>query len=132
MLGHIISKYGIKIDPSKVIAIQKLDFPRSKKEVQSFLGKVNLLRILISNFVETVKSITNMLKKENEVKWTTESRKSFEDIKRELVEPPVLINPYFCKEFWYYLLLLNTLLQEFYCKKTSKIWNNQFHFSVGT
>ena len=40
-----------------------------------------------------------MLKKENEVKWTTESRKSLEDIKTTLVEALVLIRPYFSKEF---------------------------------
>ena len=37
LLGHIISKDGIKIDPSRVEAIQKIDIPRTKKEVQSFM-----------------------------------------------------------------------------------------------
>ena len=27
LLGHIISKYGINIDPNRVNAIQKVDFP---------------------------------------------------------------------------------------------------------
>ena len=31
LLGHIISKEGICIDPAQVEAIQKIDFPRSKK-----------------------------------------------------------------------------------------------------
>jgi len=33
LLGHIISKDGIKIDPSWVEAIQQIDFPRSEKEI---------------------------------------------------------------------------------------------------
>ena len=33
LLGHIISKYGIKIDPNRVNAIQKVDQPRSRKEI---------------------------------------------------------------------------------------------------
>ena len=33
MLGHIVSKDGVKIDPKRVIAIQDLTLPRSKKEV---------------------------------------------------------------------------------------------------
>ena len=41
LLGHIISKDDIRIDPSRVHAIQNIGFPRSKKEIQSFLGKVN-------------------------------------------------------------------------------------------
>eukprot|EP00253_Pinus_taeda_P032994 PITA_32994 len=36
LLGHIISKDGIEIDPSRVEAIQKIDFPSSKKEIQAF------------------------------------------------------------------------------------------------
>ena len=47
LLGHIISKEGIRIDPSKVEAIEKIDTPRSRKEVQSFIGKVNFLRRFI-------------------------------------------------------------------------------------
>ena len=31
LLGHIISKDGIRIDPSRVEAIEKIDIPRSRK-----------------------------------------------------------------------------------------------------
>ena len=65
LLGHVISKDGIKIDPNRVTVIQKIDIPGSKKEVQSFLGKVNFLRRFIPNFAEIVKCITDMLRKEN-------------------------------------------------------------------
>ena len=37
-LGNIISKEGIRIDLDKVSAILKVEEPRSKKEVQSFIG----------------------------------------------------------------------------------------------
>jgi hypothetical protein len=48
-LGHIISKEGIKVYPSRVEGILKICIPRSKKEVQSFLGKVNFMRRFIPN-----------------------------------------------------------------------------------
>ena len=60
LLGHIISKDGIKIDPQRVDAIQKIAIPRTKKKIQSFIGKVNFLRRFISNFDEIMKNITNM------------------------------------------------------------------------
>jgi hypothetical protein len=99
LLGHIVLAEGVRIDPSRVEAIQSLSFPRSKKEVQSFLGKINFLRRFISNFVELLKHITAMLKKGSEVKWTTESRNSFGQIKRDLTKAPVLISPDYSKEF---------------------------------
>jgi hypothetical protein len=99
LLGHIVSAEGVRIDPSRVEAIQTLYFPRSKKEVQYFLGKINFLRRFISNFVELVKHITSMLRKGSEVKWIVESRNSFDQIKRDLTEAHVLIIPDYSKEF---------------------------------
>ena len=63
ILGHIIYKEGIRIDPNRVVEIQNIDFPRSKKEVQPFLGSVNILRRFILNFAEIVKFTISMLKK---------------------------------------------------------------------
>jgi len=74
ILSHVISKEGIRIDPSKVATIQKIDNNINKKEVQSFLGRVNFLRRFIPNFDEIVKYIIHMLRKDNQVKWTTEEK----------------------------------------------------------
>jgi hypothetical protein len=73
LLGHIVSAEGVRIDPSRVKAIQALSILRSKKEVQSFLGKINFLRRFVPNFAEEVKPITTMLRKGNEVRWTSKS-----------------------------------------------------------
>jgi hypothetical protein len=54
LLGHIVLSELIKIYPSRVEAIKIPSLPRSKKEIQSFLGKINFLRRFISNFVELV------------------------------------------------------------------------------
>ena len=43
LIGHIISKDGIKIDPSRIEAIQKLEHPRNIKELQSFIERINFL-----------------------------------------------------------------------------------------
>jgi hypothetical protein len=68
MLGHIISKDGIKIDPNKIEAIQKLEHPRNIKELQSFIGKINFLRRFIPNLAEILRNITNILKKDTKIK----------------------------------------------------------------
>jgi hypothetical protein len=99
LLGHIISKEGIKIDPNMVEGILKINTPQSKKEVQSFLGKVNFMRRFIPNLAEIIKNITSMLRKGNEIKWTHEARKSFEDIKVPLTKYLVLASSYFTKDF---------------------------------
>jgi hypothetical protein len=99
LLGHIVSFEGVRIDSSRVEAIQTLSLPRSKKEVQSFLGKINFLRIFVSNFVELVKYITTMLRKDSEIKWTAEACDSFDQIKKALTKASVLVSLDYCKEF---------------------------------
>jgi hypothetical protein len=49
-LGFIIHEHGIEIDPKKMKSIKRVKTPTCKKELQSFLGKVNYLRSIMSNF----------------------------------------------------------------------------------
>ena len=44
-------------------------------------------------------NITNMLKKGHEIKWIAEAKKSFKEIKHAISEAPVLVSPYFNKDF---------------------------------
>ena len=67
--------------------------------MQYFIGKINFMRWFIPNFAETIKQITTMLKKDQEVKWTAEAKNSFEKIKQALTEAPVLVSPNFSKYF---------------------------------
>jgi hypothetical protein len=81
------------------------------------LGKIIFLRRFISNFVELVKYITTMLRKGNEVKWTTEAREYFDQIKKALTEAPVLIGLNYSKEFMIFSFasfdtLVDVLLQK--------------------
>jgi hypothetical protein len=39
LLGHIVSREGIKIDPKRVEAIDTINIPRNRKEIQSVFGK---------------------------------------------------------------------------------------------
>ncbi|XP_052482974.1 uncharacterized protein LOC128036135 [Gossypium raimondii] len=43
LLGFIVSKKGIEVDPDKVKAIRDLPPPRTQKEVRSFLGRLNYI-----------------------------------------------------------------------------------------
>ena len=117
ILGHIISKDGIKIDPARVEAIGQIALPRSKKEVQSFIGKVNFLRRFIIDCAENMRIITKMLRKGNENRWSPKAKRSFEDIKNALTKAPMLISPDFDKEVLIYSFasehtVAHVLLQE--------------------
>jgi hypothetical protein len=60
-LGFIIHEHGIEIDPKQVQAMKKVKALTCKKELQSFLSKVNYLRRFISNLSGRVKAFTPIL-----------------------------------------------------------------------
>jgi hypothetical protein len=62
LLSHIVSYSGISIDPERVTSILNLQAPTSKKEIQSFMGRINFVRRFVPDFVVMVKPIHNMLK----------------------------------------------------------------------
>ena len=108
--------------------IDTINIPRNVKEIQSFLGKINFLRRFIPKFVEIVKLITYMLKKDNEVRWTSESKVSFQCIKKVISEASVLASPDYMKEFLIFSFasehtIANVLLQK---NKESFEWHIAF------
>ncbi|GJW19804.1 reverse transcriptase domain-containing protein [Tanacetum coccineum] len=65
-LGHLITKQGIKANPSKIKAVTELEQPRALKDIQSLNGKLAAL----SHFLyEVVKKDTFILKQESASKY---------------------------------------------------------------
>jgi hypothetical protein len=91
-LDFIIYEHGIEIDPKRVESMKKVKAPTCKKELQSFLGKVNYLRQFISNLSGRVKACTPILRLKNDAKfiWGAEQQAAFEEIKEYLSTLPVL------------------------------------------
>ena len=99
LLGHFISKDGIRIDTARIEAILQIPHPKNIKELQAFIGKINFLRRFISSLAELVRLLTNMLRKDLSIKWRVEAKKSFEEIKMALTRTPVLTSPQFDRDF---------------------------------
>ena len=43
LLGHVVSKKGISIDPERIRAIEQIPLPHNKKGMQSFMGTINFV-----------------------------------------------------------------------------------------
>ena len=77
LLGHIVSKDGVKIDPERVVAIDKVIKPKSVKGIQSFFGQVNFLRRFVTNFAKISRPISKMLKKGAIIHWNGDPSQAF-------------------------------------------------------
>lgn len=66
-LGHIISAKGIFMDPDKVQTIKNFQPPKTKKQIQSFLGFINFYRKFIRNLSQDTEQLSALVKKDT--KW---------------------------------------------------------------
>jgi len=120
LLRHIVSEDGVNIDPKRVSTIQNIHFPWNKKEVQSFIGKIYFLRRFIPNLAETMKLITHMMRKDNEIKWTPEACASFNIIKQAIRQFLVLISPNYDKDFLIFSFASKTTISAVLLQKSNE------------
>ena len=81
LLGHIICKEGVKIDPERIEAISKLPLPSTKKGLQSFFGTINFLRRFIPNLAEVTKPLNKLLRNDVKFQWDETGKRAFQQIK---------------------------------------------------
>ena len=92
-LGHIVSKNGISVDPSKVEAVQNWPRPTSVKEIRSFLGLAGYYRRFVKDFSKLAFPLTRLTQKKVEFKWTDACEESFQKLKECLISAPILALP---------------------------------------
>ena len=97
-LGHVITREGVAVDPTKIQAIAQWKKPDTLKGLRGFLGLAGYYRKFVKNFGIIAKPLTNMLKK-NGFYWNEASGDSFEQLKEALINTPVLALPDFSQEF---------------------------------
>ena len=67
-LGHIITQVGINPNPDKIDVIVKYPiFPRTQKQVKSFLGITNYYRKFIKDYAIIAKPLLTYLKKKEKL-----------------------------------------------------------------
>ncbi|WVZ52658.1 hypothetical protein U9M48_003697 [Paspalum notatum var. saurae] len=101
-LGHVISKGGIAVDPSKVSTVTNWKVPEIPKEVCGFLGLAGYYRRFIDNFSRIAKPMTSPLEKDAEFRWTNAQQAGFDELKKKLTTTPVLTLPDQQKKFIVY------------------------------
>ncbi|XP_020961304.1 uncharacterized protein LOC110263825 [Arachis ipaensis] len=92
-LGHVVSKGGIAVDPSKVEAVMEWERSTTVTKVRNFLGLAGYYRRFIEGFSRIALPMTKLTRKEVPFVWTSECEESFQTLKQRLTSAPVLILP---------------------------------------
>jgi hypothetical protein len=104
-LSFLIHERGIKVGQKSISVIDNIKAPTNKKELQSLIGKINIIRRFISNLSERIQPFTPLLKLKADQKfvWGEEQQKASDNVKHYLKSPPVLMPPLDNKPFKLYL-----------------------------
>ena len=77
LLGHVISRGGVAVDPSKIEAVSKWEAPKSVSEIRSFLGLAGYYRKFVKHFGIIARPLFNLLKKHQSFVWIDETQTAF-------------------------------------------------------
>lgn len=92
-LGHIITQDGIRKDPRKLMVIKNVPPPHNKKQLRSFLGKINYYGKFIPHLAQIAKPLTKLTGSKREFTWHEEQQVAYEALKRLIAEDVMLMFP---------------------------------------
>ncbi|GAB0210147.1 protein NYNRIN-like [Grus japonensis] len=103
-LGFEVMKGQRELSAERKEAICRIAVPTSKKQLRGFLGMAGWCQLWIPNFGLIAKPLYAAVKgTEGVLEWTLECHKSFNEIKRKLMEAPALGLPNLRKPFQLYI-----------------------------
>ena len=92
-LGHTISSEGVSTSPEKVNVVAEWPVPTCITELRRFLGLCSYYRRFIFKFADIAAPLHSLTQKQQPFVWTPERVKAFRELRRALVEAPVLGYP---------------------------------------
>jgi hypothetical protein len=95
-LGHVISKHGIRTDPSKISKIKEWPIPNTVKELKTFISLCGYYRKFVENFAEIVRPLEILCqdkKKNKTLCWEEKHTIAWNTLKDSLCKAPILSFP---------------------------------------
>ncbi|KAJ0391013.1 hypothetical protein P43SY_010273 [Pythium insidiosum] len=94
-LGHSVSAEGVKANPKNLEELQQLEFPKTLKGIQSFLGSLNFYHKFIEHFAVYAAALyevtaADLATDQEDPDRLKAAKAAFEALKSKLVEAPIL------------------------------------------
>ena len=86
--GELITKDGLKPDPSKVAVVKNMKTPQSRKELKSQLGMFTYLAQYSPHLSDKTAILRELVKKDNQWNWGPEHEAAFDEVKKIITEVP--------------------------------------------
>jgi len=99
--GHHVAEGELRPKLETVEKVLQAPRPCNKKQLRAFLGLVGFYRRFIPNFAAIASPLTDATRKgaPNQLEWEESHERSFTELKRHIVNPPILKLPNFEEVF---------------------------------
>ncbi|XP_038885507.1 uncharacterized mitochondrial protein AtMg00860-like [Benincasa hispida] len=91
MLGHKVSKAGLKVDQAKIDAIAKLPAPVNVKMLKSFLGHTGFYKRFIKCFSQIFRPLSILLEVDSPYDFDNACIRVFNMLRDALISMPILV-----------------------------------------
>jgi hypothetical protein len=98
-LGHIVGQDGNRPQERHLVQIRDAVPPRTKRQLQSFLGLANWLREYVPLYATIAAPLTDLLVAKKTFRWTDAAQKAFDDLKTAIDQPLLLHRPDASREY---------------------------------
>ena len=88
-----MDKDGIRVDPSKIEAVENWRRPETPTEIRQFLGLAGYYRRFIKKFSRIAQPLTLLTHKDRSFDWGEKQEEAFRVLKEKLCNAPVLSLP---------------------------------------
>ncbi|KAK9400665.1 hypothetical protein NXF25_011379 [Crotalus adamanteus] len=101
-LGFRVSAMGIEMDPNKIRSVLEWQAPKTRCQLQQFLGFANFYRQFIPSFADVALPLTQLLRTKHNtgkprpkqpLEWTMACQQAFEKLKSLFAQGPLLAHP---------------------------------------
>eukprot|EP00253_Pinus_taeda_P033553 PITA_33553 len=99
LLGPVVCKQGLMVDPTKITVIVNLEALRNVKKLRATLGHMRYYRTFIKAYAQSTVPMEKLLKKDATFCWDEGCQSSIDVLKLNMVTTLILVFPYWKKEF---------------------------------
>ena len=110
LLGFVVSRDGIRLDPLKVHTILDLPPPSNLLQLHRLQGKANFLRRFIPNYAKMAKGFTHLLKKGIPFDWDHVAQASFHVLKYTLIRVSLMYSMNYQNDYFFYFVVADTTI----------------------
>ena len=89
ILGYVVCRKGLLVDPTKIFVIVNLPPPKSVRQLRATLGHTRYYMIFIKGYAHITTPMEKLLKKDTKFQWNEDCQQALDTLKEKMVTTPI-------------------------------------------